>query len=153
MATHSSMLAWRIPWTEEPGRLQSVGSQESETTQRLNHHHKLLELSGFCPPPDFLSSPSLSLSPAQTQIFFIQWVFNSLQSLFILMLKLQRVWPAACLSSWLLCPYDKPLSFLFLHFLLILCHKMLQAHGCPRLESVTPPRTPSSFQKPVTHGY
>ena len=27
MATHSSALAWRIPWTEEPGRLQSVGSQ------------------------------------------------------------------------------------------------------------------------------
>ena len=27
MATHSRMLAWRIPWTEEPGRLQSVGLQ------------------------------------------------------------------------------------------------------------------------------
>ena len=27
MATHSSILAWRIPWTEEPGRLQSMGSQ------------------------------------------------------------------------------------------------------------------------------
>ena len=27
MATHSSTLAWRIPWTEEPGRLQSMGSQ------------------------------------------------------------------------------------------------------------------------------
>ena len=27
MATHSSILAWRIPWTEEPGRLQSVGLQ------------------------------------------------------------------------------------------------------------------------------
>ena len=26
-ATHSSILAWRIPWTEEPGRLQSIGSQ------------------------------------------------------------------------------------------------------------------------------
>ena len=26
-ATHSSILAWRIPWTEEPGRLQSMGSQ------------------------------------------------------------------------------------------------------------------------------
>ena len=26
-ATHSSIIAWRIPWTEEPGRLQSVGSQ------------------------------------------------------------------------------------------------------------------------------
>ena len=27
MATHSSTIAWKIPWTEEPGRLQSVGSQ------------------------------------------------------------------------------------------------------------------------------
>ena len=27
MATHSSILAWRIPWTEEPSRLQSIGSQ------------------------------------------------------------------------------------------------------------------------------
>ena len=27
MATHSSILAWRIPWTEEPGRLHSMGSQ------------------------------------------------------------------------------------------------------------------------------
>ena len=27
MATHSSSLAWRMPWTEEPGRLQSMGSQ------------------------------------------------------------------------------------------------------------------------------
>ena len=27
MATHSSVLAWEIPWTEEPGRLQSMGSQ------------------------------------------------------------------------------------------------------------------------------
>ena len=27
MATHSSILAWRIPWTEEPGRLQSIGLQ------------------------------------------------------------------------------------------------------------------------------
>ena len=32
MATHSSILAWRIPWTEEPGRLQSMGSQELDTT-------------------------------------------------------------------------------------------------------------------------
>ena len=28
MAAHSGILAWRIPWTEKPGRLQSVGSQE-----------------------------------------------------------------------------------------------------------------------------
>ena len=32
MATHSRIFAWRIPWTEEPGKLQSVGSQESDTT-------------------------------------------------------------------------------------------------------------------------
>ena len=31
MATHSSILAWRIPWTEEPGRLQSMGLQKSQT--------------------------------------------------------------------------------------------------------------------------
>ena len=33
MATHSSILAWRIPWTEEPGGQQFVGSQESDTTE------------------------------------------------------------------------------------------------------------------------
>ena len=38
MATHSSILAWRIPWTEEPGGLQSTGSPELNMTCRLNHH-------------------------------------------------------------------------------------------------------------------
>ena len=33
METHSSTLAWEIPWTEEPGRLQSMGSLESDTTE------------------------------------------------------------------------------------------------------------------------
>ena len=33
MATHSSILIWRIPWTEEPGRLQSTGHKESDTTE------------------------------------------------------------------------------------------------------------------------
>ena len=32
MATHSSTLAWKIPWTEEPDKLQSIGLQESDTT-------------------------------------------------------------------------------------------------------------------------
>ena len=32
MATHSSILTWRIPWTEEPGRLQSTELQELDTT-------------------------------------------------------------------------------------------------------------------------
>ena len=34
MATQSSILAWKIPWTEESGRLQSVGHKESDTTER-----------------------------------------------------------------------------------------------------------------------
>ena len=33
MATQSSILAWRNPWIEEPGRLQSTGSQESDVTE------------------------------------------------------------------------------------------------------------------------
>ena len=37
MATHFSILAWKISWTEEPGGLQSMGSQESDTTQWLNN--------------------------------------------------------------------------------------------------------------------
>ena len=37
MATHSSILAWRIPWTEEPGRLHGV-KKESDTTELLTRH-------------------------------------------------------------------------------------------------------------------
>ena len=36
MVTHSSILAWKIPWMEEPGGLQSMGHKESDTTERLN---------------------------------------------------------------------------------------------------------------------
>ena len=38
MATPSSILDWRIPWTEKPGRLQSMGLQESDTTEQLKTH-------------------------------------------------------------------------------------------------------------------
>ena len=38
MAAHSSILVWRISWTEKPGRLQPVGSQ-TVTTERLTHTH------------------------------------------------------------------------------------------------------------------
>ena len=45
MATHSSVLAWRIPWTEEPGRLQSMGSQRVKSIKQLKKlfdgHEKL----------------------------------------------------------------------------------------------------------------
>ena len=35
MATHSSILAWKLPWTEEPGELRSRGRRESDMTERL----------------------------------------------------------------------------------------------------------------------
>ena len=38
MASHSSTLAWKIPWTEEPGRLQSMGSLRVGMTARLHFH-------------------------------------------------------------------------------------------------------------------
>ena len=40
-APHSSTLAWKIPWTEKPGRLQSMGSLRSDTTERLHFHFSL----------------------------------------------------------------------------------------------------------------
>ena len=39
MATHSSILAWRIPWTEEPGGYSPWSLKESDTTEQLTHTH------------------------------------------------------------------------------------------------------------------
>ena len=38
MAIYSSILAWKIPWTEEPGGLQSMGSPRMDTTEQLSMH-------------------------------------------------------------------------------------------------------------------
>ena len=48
MATHFSILAWRIPWTEEPGGLQSVGSQRVGYDSDLAHMHACNTMMGFC---------------------------------------------------------------------------------------------------------
>ena len=51
MATHSSILAWRIPAVEEPGRLQSTGAQELDTTEQPNTaQDKCLRSVEFSPP-------------------------------------------------------------------------------------------------------
>ena len=44
MATHSSSLAWRIPWTEEPGGLQSMELQKVDMTERLTQTDSVLQL-------------------------------------------------------------------------------------------------------------
>ena len=41
MAPHSSTLAWKIPCTEEPGRLQSMGLKELDSTEQLHFHFSL----------------------------------------------------------------------------------------------------------------
>ena len=46
MATHSSVLAWKIPWTGEPVRLQYMGSLESDTTKRLHFDFSLSCIGG-----------------------------------------------------------------------------------------------------------
>ena len=43
MAPHSSTLAWKIPWTEEPGGLQSMGLRRVDTTERFHFHFYALE--------------------------------------------------------------------------------------------------------------
>ena len=55
MATYSSILAWRIPWTEEPGGLQSMGSQELDMPEPLNHQ-----------PPLFLTQVNRVTTPGET---------------------------------------------------------------------------------------
>ena len=41
MVTHSNILAWKIPWTEDPGGLQSIGCKELDTTERLSTMYKV----------------------------------------------------------------------------------------------------------------
>ena len=48
IATHSSILVWRIPWIEESARLQFMGSQESDTTQQLNHNQGIKRYKLLC---------------------------------------------------------------------------------------------------------
>ena len=60
VAAHSNILAWRIPWTEEPGGLQSMGSQELDTTEQLTQekfHLSLSHKSNCFPYFHFFSQP------------------------------------------------------------------------------------------------
>ena len=65
MATHSSILAWRIPWTEEPGRLQSMGSHRAGydlvTNTYTHKSEQCVSLSEVFPPNTmFLSAHILN---------------------------------------------------------------------------------------------
>ena len=57
MAIHSTTIAWKIPWTEEPGRLQAMGSQR-DTTERLNFTFFMVQLSH----PYFTTQKTIALT-------------------------------------------------------------------------------------------
>jgi len=86
MATHSSSLAWKIPWTEEPGGLQSIGSQESDTTEPLNHYHRGEDRTGtavrsdcdamdYRPPGSSVHGDFLGKNPGVGCHFLLQGIF------------------------------------------------------------------------------
>ena len=64
MATHSSILAWKIPWTEEPRGLQSRGSQTVGTTEQLT----LTEFVGSRPDRSLLQTVTPALSSSRVNI-------------------------------------------------------------------------------------
>ena len=54
MATHSNILAWRIPWTEKPGRLQSIDHKWSDMTEMTEHASHVNKSINLCSVSDFV---------------------------------------------------------------------------------------------------
>ena len=71
MATHSSILAWRIPRTEEPGRLWSIGLQSQTRLKRLSTHSHDDQISGLPCFPSLLPSQCLSSSSRACDTHFL----------------------------------------------------------------------------------
>ena len=66
MATHSHILAWRIPWTEEPGRLQSTGMQKSSTQLSKSHNSSKRAFYHCCQILEHSSQPPKVKRPLKT---------------------------------------------------------------------------------------
>ena len=85
MATHSSILAWKIPWTEEPGGLQSMGLQRVRHDRATNTYtcivapaKSLQSCLSLCDPKD--GSPPGSTVPGILQARILEWVAISFSS-------------------------------------------------------------------------
>ena len=72
MATHSSILAWKIPWTEEPGGLQSMGSQRVGHDGATEHTHECPMIYSFC--CSWVSELSLGFTNADLNVLTCFWV-------------------------------------------------------------------------------
>ena len=111
MAIHSSILAWRIPWTEKPGRLQSMGLKESDMTEWLTHTQCfqviLWFLCKFFPPFTCgLLSPLLHFKSWES--FYLS-ILTDLRALYdpigmsrvpARQLQQRRKWLSVCPSCW-----------------------------------------------------
>ena len=83
MATHSSILAWEIPWMEEPGGLQSKGSQKSQTrlSDQTIYLVSIFYLSPLYVYQSCLSThssihPSINLSTCQSTVYIYLCIYN-----------------------------------------------------------------------------
>ena len=90
MATHSSVLAWRIPWIEEPGRLQSMGHKELDMTEQVT-------LSAFFIVQ--LSHPYMTTR--KIKALTIQTMVGKVMSASVRSLLVLRVCVCACLSMYI----------------------------------------------------
>ena len=109
MAPHSSTRAWKIPWIEEPGRLQSMESPESDTTERLHFHFSLarigegngnpLQCSCLENPRDGEAWWAAVYGVAQSRTW-LKWLSSNSSSILFC--------TAWTVTAWPLCPWDFP---------------------------------------------
>ena len=70
IAIHYSVLAWKIPWTEEPSRLQSMGSQRiGHARARAHSHMHTVTIYSRIPKKECKSSHELNISPGEVSQF------------------------------------------------------------------------------------
>ena len=97
MATHSSILVWRISRTEEPGGLQPRGSQELDMTKPLNHHY----VPG--------TSRGVIMLLGSLMVIYKKYMFSQKTAAAA---KSRQSCPTLCDHRWkrtrLLCPWDSP---------------------------------------------
>ena len=94
MATHSSILAWRIPWTEEPGGLQSMGSQSDMSERRPLHFtvfrvltHTIWYTNKFVEKVDLRSNVLITIKQERGQKRFILTLSLSAEFCFVFKTK------------------------------------------------------------------
>ena len=111
MATHSSTLAWEIPWMEEPGRLYPWGCKESDTTERLHFHFTLFYKEGISL-LQFLYLFHLLIQTRWTHGFLLNSIDYDPFFYNIWIHTWPQIWSVGFPSSWLLWPFETSPWFL-----------------------------------------